>query len=94
MSRLVFLVLMTTLMLTGCHRKTQAEPPECLRAFVCAAGCQSDGCLQACVDGASEEAQQLMSALASCAEEHGCTEAGATACVKASCKAELDACMR
>lgn len=68
---------------------------DCVTAFICAADCKTDACVQGCIDHASDEAQAQMEELGSCAADHGCdTAADTETCLQQKCGDELDACTR
>lgn len=61
----------------------------CADAFLCAADCRTDACVESCMDDATPSARRQMIALATCYEEAGCEDAE---CIRESCPDEADAC--
>ncbi len=62
----------------------------CSEVIDCLNTCTDDTCSNECVGSASTAAQQAILDLASCIQEHQCTD---EACLQAQCGTELSACL-
>jgi hypothetical protein len=80
-------------LVAACGGKDAAEL-NCRSAFLCAAECPDDDCIEACMDDARPEARAQMIDLALCASDAGCDTVETTEeCLQAACAAELRACL-
>jgi hypothetical protein len=61
----------------------------CGEAFLCAADCETDRCIEDCMNDATPAGKQQMIDLAVCVSEAGCEDDG---CIRDECGAEADAC--
>jgi hypothetical protein len=65
----------------------------CVDAFICASECESNDCIEDCMDSGGETVRQQMIALAVCSEESGCDEEDdVEECLRDSCGDELEEC--
>ncbi len=93
MLKKLLLVVSLALVSVACGGDDDSGETDCVSAFLCAAECETDACVQGCIDDASKTAKAQMIELAECAEDAGCDGDDADECLEESCGAELSACL-